>query len=72
MALVGPTSRTRYSSARGGGLDTLFPLFFTLFWVANSLNSRPKTCPNLIKPNVSSTLTNLAAVGCTLKWLCRT
>jgi hypothetical protein len=28
MTLAGPTPRTRYSSARGGGLDTLFPLFF--------------------------------------------
>jgi hypothetical protein len=31
--LVGPTPSTHHSSARGGGLDTLFPLFFPLFWV---------------------------------------
>jgi hypothetical protein len=34
LVLVGPTSSTHHSSARGGGLDTLFPPFFTLFWVA--------------------------------------
>jgi hypothetical protein len=34
MTLAGPTSSTHHSSARGGGLDTLFPSFFPLFWVA--------------------------------------
>jgi hypothetical protein len=34
LVLMGPTSSTHHSSARGGGLDTLFPSFFPLFWVA--------------------------------------
>jgi hypothetical protein len=42
-ALVGPTSSTHHSSARGGGLDTLFPSFLPLFWVAKCLNSPPKS-----------------------------
>jgi hypothetical protein len=33
--LAGPTSSTHHSSAEGGGLDTLFPSFLPLFWVAN-------------------------------------
>jgi hypothetical protein len=72
MTLVGPTHGTHPSTSEGGGLDTLFPSFFTLFWVAKSLNSPPQAWTNHMKLHVSNGLTVLAAVGCTLKWLCRT
>jgi hypothetical protein len=58
MTLAGPTLSTHHSSARRGGLDTLFPSFFTLFWVAKCLNSPLQTWADHMKPNVSSTLTN--------------
>jgi hypothetical protein len=60
--LVGPTLSTHHSSARGGGPRGSSPSFFPLFWVAKSLNSPPKTCPILIKPKVSNTLTNMGVV----------
>jgi hypothetical protein len=42
-ALVGPTSSTHHSSARGGGPRGFSPSFFPLFWVAKCLNSPPKS-----------------------------
>jgi hypothetical protein len=72
MALAGPTPRTHWSSAKRGGLDTLFTSFFTLFWVAKSLNSAPKSWANLIKPHEISILDTLGVLGFGPKSLCRT
>jgi hypothetical protein len=72
MTLAGPTSSTHHSSARGGGLDTLFPSFLPLFWVAKSLNSPPQAWTNHMKLHVSNGLTVLAVLAFALKCLCRT
>jgi hypothetical protein len=70
--LVGPTPRTHWSSAKRGGLDTLFTSFFTLFWVAKCLNSRPQSWLNHKKPHEISILVTPGVLGFALKWLCRT
>jgi hypothetical protein len=72
MALAGPTPRTHWSSAKRGGLDTLFTSFFTLFWVAKSLNSPPQAWTNHMKLHVSNGLTVLAVLAFALNSLCST